>query len=331
LASNQSWLENCEDQKTIEDRMMILPLADRFPDHFGDDPFWNESVWFSIAKPDEKINGIIHYYFRPNMNMLNGGPILWQPHNHSFWNCMFHDWAHLQPVPAGAEKFNMTARNSLSVKVLEPLTRYAIAYDNHGCTIDLLWEAIGPMHELRTEDPEQASKAKFHIEQPGRMTGTIALHDRVIPIDCLSMRDASSGPREYGNKVASGSYFWGIAQDSCFHAITMGEGPLHRMMGGFIWKDGVMSSLVSGTRQAVEFGRYGPSKVVVEATDKLGRSVTLHGRVEQGLIHTGYTSHTVVWSQAEWEWDGVTHWGEHQEFCGAERFRQIARGDITLG
>ncbi len=311
--------------------MPTLPPADRFADKISADPFWNESVWFSIAKPDEKINGIIHYYFRPNMNMLNGGPILWTPENNFFWNCLYHNWAHLQPIPPAAEKFNMTARNSLSVKVLEPLTRYSIAYDNIGCKIELLWEAIGPMHELRSGDPEQESKARFHIEQPGRLKGTIWLGEREIPIDCLSMRDASSGPREYNNVVASGSYFWGIAPESCFHAITMGEGPERKLMGGFIWKDGVMSSLVSGKRSAVEFGRYGPSRVVVEATDKLGRTVTINGKVEQGLIHTGYTTHTVVWSLTEWEWDGITHWGEHQEFQSAEKFRGIARGDIPLG
>jgi hypothetical protein len=311
--------------------MQPLPPADRFADNISADPYWNESVWFSIAKPQEKLNGIIHYYFRPNMGMLNGGPILWDPTHNFFWNCLYHNWSHLQPIPPDAQKFNLTAYNSLAVKVLEPLTRYSIKYDGDGCRMDLVWEAIGPLHELKSGDAEQESKARFHIEQPGRMTGTIRLGERLIAIDCLSMRDASSGPRQYGKVVASGSYFWGIAAQSCFHAITLGEGPERKLMGGFIWKDGVMSSLVSGTRTALAFGTYGPSKVRVEAIDKLGRTVTLNGRVDQGLIHTGYTTHTVVWSQTEWEWDGVTHWGEHQEFCSAEKFRKIARGEIPLG
>jgi len=71
--------------------------------------------------------------------------------------------------------------------------------------------------------------------------------------------------------------------------------------------------------------------VRVDAVDKLGRIMVLNGRVEPGLIHTGYTTHTVVWSQTEWEWDGVTHWGEHQMFRSAEKCRKIARGEIPLG
>ncbi len=307
-----------------------LPVADRFSDARDDDPYWNESVWFSFNKPDEKINGIIHYYFRPNMGMLNGGPILWQPDRNCFWNCLFFDWAHLQALPPGAEKFDMTAGNSLSCRVIEPLTRYAIGYDREGLKLDLTWDAIGPMHELKPAHSVQEKNARYHLEQPGRMTGTAELNGRVIPIDCLSMRDASAGPRTY-DKIASGSYFWGVADDRCFHAITMGEGPVRDIIGGFIWKDEVMSSLVSGTRTALEYGTYGPSRVRIEAIDGLGREVVIDGKVEQGLIHTGYTTHTVVWSLTEWTWDGVTHWGEHQEFCSARKFRAIARGELPLG
>jgi hypothetical protein len=310
--------------------MTQLPPADRFSDDRTDDPYWNESVWFSVAKPEERINGIVHYYFRPNMGMLNGGPIFWTPSNNFFWNCLYHNWSHLQAIPPGAQKFDMTAYNSLSVKVLEPLTRYAIRYDNDGLQMDLVWEAIGPMHEMISGRAAQEKTAKFHIEQPGRMKGLIRLGDREVPIDCFSMRDASSGPRQY-EKIASGSYFWGIAADSCFHAIAIGEGAARRLMGGFIWKDGKMSTLASGTRTALEYGTYGPKRVVFDAIDKLGRNVKITGCVDDGLIHTGYTTHTVVWSQTEWEWDGVTHWGEHQEFCSAEKFRKIARGELPLG
>ena len=308
-----------------------LPPADRFSDNITDDPYWNESVWFSLAKPDEKINGDIHYYFRPNMRMLNGGPIIWDSQHNQFSNCLYHNWSNLQSIPPGAEKFNMTANNSLSVKVLEPLTRYSLSYDNDGCQFDLLWEAIGPMHEFKTDHELQKKSAMFHIEQPGRMTGTLQLGKRAIPIDCLSMRDASSGPRNYGKTVASGSYFWGIALDSCFHAIALGEGDEQKIFGGFIWKDGVMSSIASGTRTTLAYGNYTATKVRIDLIDKLGRTATITGRVEPGLIHTGYSTHTVVWSLTEWEWDGVTHWGEHQMFRSAEKFRKIARGEIPLG
>jgi hypothetical protein len=310
--------------------MIELPQADRFADDRTDEPGWNESVWFSISKPEDNLHGFVQYYFRPNMGMLNGGPVLWDPTGTFSWNCLYYNWSHLQAMPAGAMKFHMTARNSLSVKVLEPLTRYAIGYDKEGVKIDLVWDAIGPMHEFKTKNAGQQKTAKFHIEQPGRMTGMIRLDARDIAIDCFSMRDTSYGVRDY-ESLASGCYFWGISPKSAFHAIAMGDGTKQQVIGGFIWKDGEMSSLVSGSRSVSEFGSYGPRRVEFNATDKLGRTMAATGRLDDGLIFTGYTDHTVVWSLIEWNWDDTTHWGDNQEFCSAVKFRRIARKELVLG
>jgi hypothetical protein len=309
--------------------MSVLPQADRFSEHRSDNPYWNESVWFSISHPATRLHGFLHYYFRPNMGMLNGGPVLWDPSGTFTWNCLYYNWSHLQAAPANAQKFDMTARNSLAVKVLEPLTRYSIRYDKDGLQLDLIWEAIGPVHELKTGDAGQERTAKFHIEQPGRLRGTLRLDGRDVAIDCFSMRDTSYGPREY-ESLATGGYFWGIAANSAFHAIAIGEGSDQRVIGGFMWRDGTLASLAKGTRTIAEFGTYGPRRVEFHATDTIGRTLHATGRLDEGLIFTGYTDHTVVWSLLEWDWNGETHWGDNQEFCSAVRFRKIARQELTL-
>lgn len=310
--------------------MNDLSFADFFGEGRDDNPYWNESVWFSVSVPERHIHGMIQYYFRPNMGMLNGGPCLWDRENRFQWNCLYYNWSHLQALPDGAQKFDMKARNSLTCRMIEPLARYKIDYDNEGFLMDLTWQAIGPMHELRTGDAGQAATARFHIEQPGRMTGIIRRHGEAFAIDCFSMRDTSYGAREY-ESLASGGYFWGIAQDSAFHAIAMGEGREGRSIGGFIWKDGNIASLVSGRREVLEYGEFGPSRVLFEAADALGRSMRAIGEIDPGLVFTGYTDHTVVWSLMRWDWDGVEHWGDNQEFAPAERFRRIARGEIAPG
>ena len=310
--------------------MTDLSFADYFGEGRDDNPYWNESVWFSFSIPERRIHGSIQYYFRPNMGMLNGGPNMWDDKYHFQWNCLHYQWSHLQAQPEGAQKFDMQARNSLSCKMIEPLKRYKIDYDRDGLVMDLTWEAVGPCHELHTSDSGQQATARFHIEQPGRMTGTITRHGEEYPIDCWSMRDTSYGAREY-ESLACGGYFWGISEGSSFHALCMGEGIEANCVGGYIMKDGEMASLVSGKRTVLEWGTFGPSRVAFEATDALGRSMKATGTIDPGLIFTGYTDHTVVWSLAEWDWDGVTHWGDNQEFSPAERFRLIARGEKRLG
>lgn len=309
--------------------MTRLPQADRFSDEADSNPYWNESAWFSISKPEDYLHGLIQYYFRPNMGMLNGGPVLWDPSGTFQWNCLHYNWSHLQAMPEGAAKFDMKARNSLCVKVLDPLTRYAIGYNNGGLNMDLIWEAIGPIHELRTGGASQAKTAKYHIEQPGRMTGKIILDGREIAIDCHSMRDTSYGPRDY-ESLATGGYYWGIAEGSVFHAISKGAGSEQDVIGGFIYRDGELSSLASGKRNTEAFGRYGPKQVVLDATDALGRTIHAIGSIDEGLIFTGYTDHTVVWSLMKWDVNGLTHWGDNQEFRPATDFRKIARGEAAL-
>ena len=158
-----------------------------FADHFGegrtDNPYWNESVWFSVSVPELRLHGLVQYYFRPNMGMLNGGPVLWDQSGTFQWNCLYYNWSHLQALPAGAAKFDMTARNSLRVKMVEPLSRYTIRYAKDGFELDLEWTAAGPCHELKTGDAGQSATAKFHIEQPGRMKGTIRRHGQEWTVD----------------------------------------------------------------------------------------------------------------------------------------------------
>ncbi|MEO6717673.1 MAG: hypothetical protein ABIM50_10570 [Novosphingobium sp.] len=314
--------------------MTDLTKADYFGENRSESPYWNESVWFSVSIPERRIHGMIQYYFRPNMGMLNGGPVLWDQSGTSQWNCLYYNWSHLQALPPVEGKFDMRTRNSLTVKMLEPLKRYKIDYDKEGFKLDLVWEAGGPCHELVTGDAGQKATAGFHIEQPGRMQGMIRRHGEEFKVDCFSMRDTSYGAREY-ESLASGGYFWGIAEGSSFHALCMttsdGLGFEANSIGGYIMKDGEMASLVSGKRTVLEFGQFGPSKVLFEGTDKLGRSMRATGTIDPGLVFTGYTDHTVAWSLAEWDWDGVTHWGDNQEFKPAEPFRQIARGELKLG
>lgn len=95
--------------------------------------------------------------------------------------------------------------------------------------------------------------------------------------------------------------------------------------------DGIASSFVSGERKILEYGAHGPARVEFHGTDKLGRSIEATGTIEPGLVFTGYTDHTVIWSLAEWQVSGMPFLGDNQEFYPAGKFRSIARGELRLG
>lgn len=314
--------------------MSDTPHPDSFAEDFTDNPYWNENGWFSLSIPERGLHGIVHFFFRPNMKLLVGGPVLWDRSGLQQSTCLHYDWAHLQAEPEAARKFDFKARNSLSVKVLVPLERYKIDYAKDGVEIDLLWEAVGPVHRLETGDSEQAKTAAYHFEQPGRMRGSIRRYGEELAVDCWSMRDGSSGPYDT-EKWPTGGYFWGIGPSGSFNTLTIGSQAETDTMGGFLLRDGEMAALEAGKRTVLEYGRHGPSRVRFEAVDTIGRTIAADGFIDPGFVHTGYTDHTIVWSLVNWEIDAdgrSESWlGDNQEFYPAAKFRLIARGERQLG
>ena len=83
------------------------------------------------------------------------------------------------------------------IKVLEPLMKYAIDYDDApDLEVHLEFDAIMP------PNPHPIGVAPFikgtHLDQAGHVTGEMVLRGERIAIDCYSVRDRSWGPRPMG-------------------------------------------------------------------------------------------------------------------------------------
>ena len=295
------------------------------------DPYWNESAWFSFSAPERGIHGFLYYFFRPNMNLLVGGPAMWDSSGSTMWDILYCDWPTLQAMPADAEKFGFTAQNSLSVELLEPSQLFRLHYDNNGFTLNLEWTAIAEPHDFTAmeELATGATGERLHIEQCGRVKGTIRHHQEVYQIDCYSIRDTSFGVRKF-TTVSKGSYFWGIAsEDFAFHALTLGEGREQQVVGGFLMQDGRTEGLKGGTRRVIEDGRYTPRTFAVDLEDRAGRKVSMTATTSSDFIFAGYPDNPTTWSLLEIEEGGRRFWGDIQEFRPIEQFRRQVRGGLA--
>jgi hypothetical protein len=308
--------------------MSELPPADRFCPTRTDNPYWNESAWFSFSVPERGIHGLIYYFFRPNMRLIMGGPAMWDASGVHSYDCLYYDWHTIQPMPPGAEKFDFTAPNSLSVKVVEPLTKYRIGYDANGFKADLEWTAISEPHHflgMEIEATGASAENRLHLEQCGRMKGRIAHLGEVYDIDCYSLRDTSYGVRQLDSS-GRGSYFWAIqSPDTAFHAMTMGGDDEQKVVGGFLTRDGKMSTLARGVRRVIRDGRYTPAEFRFEAEDELGRTIAVTAWPKSDLLFNGFPRLQVIWSLLEVDFDGKTGFGDIQEFIPSEQFRQRVR------
>jgi len=295
---------------------------------------WNESSWFSFGIPERNVNGLFYYFFRPNMNCLNGGVALWDLTGEYTWDARFWDWQYMRELPPGEygvdyNKYDFRAPWSMEVRTIEPLRKYKLDYDLKGCRMDLTYTGVADPHPMASgEDGGLSLSQRFHFEQPGRMTGTVTVDGERYDIDCHCIRDGSHGPRSW-DEVPAGGYTWSTASDTAgFHLIAVDDkdSAETRILGGYYYRDGVMASLASGVRRVIARKGPMPSVVEVEAVDTMGRELRAIGRITvPALFH--YYSYQVQWfSQFLWDYDGHTGAiGEDQEYYPVDAMRRWMR------
>lgn len=303
--------------------------VDRFGPTRTEDPYWNESAWFSFSIPEKEIHGMVYYFFRPNMNLLMGGPILWDGSGAHTWDCLYYDWHHFQTIPDGCEKFDFKSHTSLEVRVLEPRMRYQLRYDQPDCKLDLEWAGLEEPHHflgMEIEATGMTAENRMHFEQMGRAKGTIELRGERLAVDSYALRDSSWGVRQMDG-VKRGSYFWAVAdRNTAFHAQVMGEGDEMRVVGGFLKLGGETASLVRGRRLVTDMGDVTPRRFDLTLVDDKGRKADVRARSCSDLMVNFYPRVQVVWSLLEADFGkGVKGWGDIQEFQPLEQFRAMVR------
>ena len=227
---------------------------------------------------------MVYYFFRPNMNLLMGGPVLWDGSGREPWDCLYYDWHHFQTMPEGGQKFDFRSHTSLEVRVEQPQRQYRLAYDQPQFKLDLQWTGIEPPHHflgMEIEATGMTADNRMHLEQMGRATGWLELRGERMEVDCYALRDTSWGVRQMDG-VKRGSYFWAIHDDdNAFHAQVMGEGDEMRVVGGFLKLDGKTRSLVGGKRVVTEMGKVTPRLFDLTLEDEKGRTLEVKARVVQ--------------------------------------------------
>jgi len=312
-------------------------VADYFNMSLSDDPYWTESSWFSWAIPEKDICGFFYNHFRPNMNCLLGGPAMWDrsaPNvsGQNVWNFLYFDWQLMRVPPPGRygvdyNKYNFETPWSMSIKMLKPLERYQLRYDRSGFKLDLVFHATSEPNVIGA-GPGMERSFKLHFEQPGRIEGYVELDGTRHDVSCYSIRDGSHGPR-FLETTISGGYTWSTADDkTAWHLLARDEHKSRdtRIVGGFILRDGRMSSIVKGVRRVLERIGPRPSAVEVVAEDALGRSLRASGRAQVPAEFMLFPDRGQWWQLFRWDYDGFKDAvGEDQEYYGIHEFRRWHR------
>ena len=257
------------------------------------DPSWIETVWFPFFV------GAVTVHARVVLRPGAGDQI-----------ATVRAWGPDGPVAERTDHMALTelpdlrdARwgDGLHLRCLEPLRRYRLTLDGDDLSFDVTFDAV--MEPNPVSPDESPGMFLGHLEQPGRISGTLVLHGERHDVDCGSVRDRSWGPRSAIPGVRLGNAFGTADERLAFFAYVRPDDEVERITGGFLLLDGEAATVVGGRRVTTWAGQV-PERVRVELDDALGRRCVVDGRCRNAsAVDAGHGVYAVI-NLVEWTADG---------------------------
>lgn len=263
-----------------------------------------ETLWFAFTVPERNLNGVIYLVCRPSMGVCSLHINIFDHTGSEPWNQLYWRDLWTLPMPDSLSHFTMD-QVGLHFEVLKPLARYHLSYkDTPEIDLTMEWDALVP--------PRLSNET--HIDQFGRVTGTLILRGEAILIDCLQMRDRSWTTRSDLDGV-DGGYSYALASaNTAFLMTSLGETDTTIARGGWLLRDGEFQPIIEGRREILRRNnKKEPTALVIRGQDKAGRRFVASGQVvsRSAMFVNGNFQ---AWdSVVRWDLDGETCWGEDQD------------------
>ncbi|MET0181595.1 MAG: hypothetical protein ABW199_01785, partial [Caulobacterales bacterium] len=245
------------------------------------------------------------------------------------------------------------------LKMIKPLMDYHITYQDpeRKFALDFEHRSVHPPH--RFKPGEAPMMFNPHLDQLGKIVGTMVLNGEKIELNTIGVRDRTWGPRggphsssqkpayAQGNETRvlhKGGPVWreierergrGRIQYIFGHDLEARHGFLgfvrpqdgdatgwSPMNVGWVVKDGVFSRLDKTKSRMRNFRdpKTGWSAhMQVELHDDLGRSMTSEGFAVSRMSESGYGTNSLM----RWEFDGKIGWGEDQDVWREDHFKRM--------
>ena len=195
----------------------------------GSLPLWSESYWFPIYDPVTKIGVVTRIGILANQGLAN----LWMFISRN--GKIVHDVTDLAcPLPPG-DIDNLRLKD-VTYRCLDPLRRWALTYEGEGYGVDLLWESFCPVYQYPASPDTSVDQAARHIEQSGRVRGTVTIAGQTYTLDCLGHRDHSWGGERDWAKFNTWTYIsCEFDETRSFNAVKISFDPETHLKVGFFW------------------------------------------------------------------------------------------------
>ena len=267
-------------------------------------PLWSESYWFPLYDPESEI-GVV---FRVGAYRKRGDANLYLiiTHKGSIVHAVTEHRAALPPLDG--DSFTVAG---LRIDIEKPLERFRLRYAHGSTAFDLAWEAFSPAYKYPTPPSDEFPG---HIEQGGRVTGTVMLGGTEYPFRGLGHRDHSWGGERDWTKFKRWTYLSGeFGTDAWFNAVSIDLGDQLDIRIGCMWDGKELLAL-----QAIEI----EPRTVEGGTRQVGVDVRItdeHGR-EHHIVGEEVVANCPAWMGrtvlkdgfARYRWGDRVGWGIHE-------------------
>ncbi|MGR3321206.1 MAG: DUF7065 domain-containing protein [Sagittula sp.] len=301
-----------------DDDLHIAAMSDRW---------WEtETCWFSFHNAERRLGGWLYTMIRPNSRTVSGGAWIWDDSASAFWEVPYYANHATQRLREGTDLRDCTLPNGVEIRVEEPLTRYRLGYtDAPRLSVELAYTAIMPPQPITATDSGFGNLS--HFDQFGRITGRIVLHGEEIPIDCVSIRDRSWGPRPEHRPKRTAYVTAATADGTRAFLAVCDPGPgAGAAKYGFMLREGRAVALGATRRTDTRDPMTGfIDTIAIEGRDADGASFRAEGRPLSRIVINRH-SFVDINSLIEWTFeDGTVAWGEDQDIWPVHEFSAMRR------
>jgi hypothetical protein len=303
----------------------LTAADDRLHQPAVDDPWWTETAWFGFAHPPTGLCGSIYQIYRTVQGVMATAVYVWRPGRESLHELPYYRAFWHLPIPDGAHPCDNELPSGLSIESVDPMRAYRLRYRDPGeLELDLEWTAV------IAAQPFHVANGMGHLDQLGRVTGTLTLHGETLVVDCIEMRDRSWTPRRETSSRTRRGYCYGATadgRDGFFAATNVPPGSTDDVVvGGWLLRSGEVIPVDGGRRLVHRDDRHRPVAVDLELTVD-GAEHRFDGRVASRLALP--TTPYFAWmSLTGWTGaDGRLLVGEDHDSWSPRRWRALQNGE----
>jgi hypothetical protein len=298
-------------------------------------PTATETWWYQFFIPELGLNGEVYFWVHTNLRTMSGGVWIFKGIKKHYLEAEHFNWKNHMPYPQVTEEGISAPEIGLTIKIVEPLGKQQVIYDDDRTDTHLRLEATALF-------PPICRTSNAHFEQPMHLTGTLRLKGEDLKIDCHANRDRSWGEPRYEDSMVHPNVAWCIGQSTDGKTGFLFNGaddpardPIVASYGlsgesllkdGWYLNNGELRRVVSISKRTKR-GDDGMQPLLIECdfTDSAGDRHNAVGSIMASVLWSPWPNMSVYFGAlARWTLDGATVcYGDSQELFWAESVKRI--------